>query len=143
MWSEHYITHSPEETRALAAKMVESLQAGDVLALTGELGSGKTCFVQGMARALGVKGLIWSPTFTLINEYKGTPFSLFHVDLYRLQSLDEIERIGLAEYFEREGVTVIEWAERAEPLLPARTIWVRFALGEKADEREILIEKPV
>lgn len=107
------ITHSLEETQALGRKLGARLGAGTVLALTGQLGSGKTAFVQGLARGLDVPDnyYITSPSYTIVNEYPGR-FTLFHVDLYRLDHLLDVEDIGLHEMLTAEGVVAIEWAER-------------------------------
>lgn len=110
------------------------------MALHGDLGSGKTCFVQGLAESLGVTTPVTSPTFTIACEYPGA-VPLYHVDLYRLDGADEALRAGLDEYLQGDGITVIEWAERAAALLPADTIHVRFTAGEAPDERLIEIRE--
>ncbi len=134
-------THSPEETRQLAAGLAEKLGPGSVLALRGPLGSGKTCFAQGCARGLGVEErYITSPTFVLVREYRGRlPF--YHVDLYRLSPGPEISLLGLEEYIDGEGVTAIEWAEKLDGALPPRTVEVFMdSAGETA--REVSIKVP-
>ncbi len=110
-------TGSPQETFGLGVRIAHVLGQGDVVAIRGELGSGKTVLVQGICSGLGVKDDVTSPTFTLIQEYSGR-CPVYHFDFYRLQSLREIEDLDLVEYFESEGISLIEWAERAEPLLP-------------------------
>ncbi|MDN4526381.1 tRNA (adenosine(37)-N6)-threonylcarbamoyltransferase complex ATPase subunit type 1 TsaE [Fictibacillus fluitans] len=108
-------TASPEETAELAEKLGALLQAGDVLTLEGDLGAGKTTFTKGLAKGLGVKRVVNSPTFTIIKEYKGrVPF--YHMDVYRLENSDE--DLGFEEYFEGEGVTVVEWAQFIADRLP-------------------------
>lgn len=134
-------SHSAEETRRAAAALKPRLKPGVVLALHGDLGAGKTCFVQGLADALGCEASVTSPTFTLLHEYAGE-IPLYHADLYRLDSESEIQRAGIAEYIEGDGILAIEWAERAESLLPPATIHVRLKAGEHPDEREITIEVP-
>lgn len=115
-------TASPDETLALGVRLATLLHAGDVVALYGDLGAGKTHLVKGIARGLGLdEARVSSPTFTLINEYEGTLF-LYHLDLYRIEQLDEVERIGVDDYLHGDGVCVIEWPERIEPLLPTHTI---------------------
>lgn len=114
-----------EATRDLAARLGAHLRRGDVIALHGDLGAGKTCFAQGLAAGLGVEGLVTSPTFIMIGEYAGR-LPLYHVDLYRTGGLAEIQALGLDDLLDGDGVTVIEWAEKAEPLLPPRTIRVRL-----------------
>jgi tRNA threonylcarbamoyladenosine biosynthesis protein TsaE len=116
---------SAEATRALAAGLARRATPGTVVALTGDLGAGKTCFIQGLAEGLGVEGPVTSPTFVMIAEHAGR-VPLYHVDLYRTESLAEIRRLGLEELLDGSGITAIEWAEKAEPLLPPRTIHVRI-----------------
>ncbi len=134
------ISKSERQTRELARSIGEKLGAGDVLALSGELGSGKTCFTGGLARGLGVdkKYQITSPTFTLINEYPAR-CTLYHFDVYRIKNYSEFEGLGYEEYFCGAGVTVIEWAEKIAKLLPANTLFIHF---EYCDEqtRKIVIE---
>ena len=123
---------SPEETRAIGERLGRVLAAGDVVLLHGELGAGKTAFAQGLALGLDVPRdrRVASPTFTLVNEHAGrTP--LYHVDLYRIEKLLELEEIGMREYLEGVGVAVVEWAERLGPLTPDERIDVRIdILGE-------------
>ena len=132
------ITSSPEETHAIARDLVASLPGGSVVALHGELGSGKTCFVQGMARALGISQAVTSPTFTIVGEYEGER-PLFHIDLYRIHDPDELLAIGFEDYLESEGITAIEWAERAGDLIPASTVHVWMQALAAPNEREIRI----
>jgi len=115
------ITGSPGETFGLGVRMARLLGPGDVVAIHGELGSGKTLLVQGICSGLDVQGEVTSPTFTLIQEYSGR-FPVYHFDFYRLQSLREIEDLDLVDYFESGGISLIEWAERAGPLLPGDRI---------------------
>lgn len=132
---------SPEHTRGIAARFADSLKKGDVVALEGELGSGKTCFVQGIARGLGVSesAFVRSPSFTLLNEYFGR-LPLYHFDFYRLHAAAELGDLGLEEYFDGDGVTVIEWADKFLGSLPPRTIHVHFSI---VDENTREIEIPV
>ena len=131
---------TPEATAAAGEALALSLGPGDVVALYGELGTGKTCFVQGLARGLGVQTRATSPTFVLVNEYRGR-LPVHHVDAYRVAGLDELIDLGLLDLMGGDGVTLIEWADRAEPLLPARTLRVRIAgLGD--DPRTLTIEDP-
>jgi tRNA threonylcarbamoyladenosine biosynthesis protein TsaE len=110
-------SRTPEETEAIGAKLVELLPEGGVIALRGELASGKTCLVRGMAGAVGHPELLHSPTFTLVNEYGDDP-KLYHLDLYRLGDPEEVAELGYEEIFESGELCAVEWAERAEPLLP-------------------------
>lgn len=132
------VTHSPDETERLGALLATLLPAGGTVALRGELAAGKTCFVRGMARAFAGDSAIHSPTFTLVNEY-GEDRRLYHMDLYRLGSVEEVAELGCEELFESEGLCAVEWAERAEPLLPARRVDVFFEhAGE--DQRRVTIQ---
>lgn len=133
------VSHSSEQTHRIAAEFCASLSDHAVLALYGDLGSGKTCFVQGLAAAMGITEPVTSPTFTLVNEYRGTS-RLTHVDLYRLNSPDEALAMGFEELVETDGITAIEWAERAEDLLPADTIRLRFETPANGTTRLITIK---
>jgi tRNA threonylcarbamoyladenosine biosynthesis protein TsaE len=131
-------SRSPEETQRIGSALGARLKARDVVATIGELGAGKTCFLQGLMRGLGVTEPVTSPTFVLITHYRGR-LPVFHLDAYRTESLTELLDLGLEELFDGDGVTVVEWAEKLGPLLPARAITVRISgLGD--EPREILIE---
>ncbi len=138
MTTQRIISHSPEETRRIASSLVTRAGGKAVFALHGELGSGKTCFVQGLAMALGVKRAVTSPTFTIISEYKGAR-PLYHIDLFRLHTPDEAVAIGFEDYMEAEAVTAVEWAERAGDLIPADAIHVYFENKKNAEERLIRV----
>ena len=129
---------SAEATRGLAEAIGRRVGPGAVLALGGDLGAGKTCFIQGLAAGLGVETPVTSPTFVMIVEHAGR-LPLYHADLYRTESLAEIRALGLEELMGGDGVTAIEWAEKAEALLPARTIHVRLR-GAGDEPREIELE---
>ncbi len=133
-------TTSPEETAAAGQRLGATLGPGDVVALSGELGAGKTVFVQGIVHALGVSTGATSPTFVLVNEYRGR-LRVHHVDVYRTESVREALDLGLQELMDADGVTVIEWAERLEPLLPPRAVRVQIA-GVGDEPREITIDDP-
>ena len=120
-----YTTHTADETAAVGARLAEQLGPGDVVALTGELGAGKTCFTQGLARGLGVQGRAVSPTFVLVNEYRGR-LPVHHVDAYRTGSMTELLDLGLDELLSGDGVTIVEWADKLLPLLPPHTIHVHI-----------------
>ena len=109
-----FISHSPEETELLGEKIGRAATRGLVIALSGELGAGKTQLVKGLARGLGISARVHSPTFTLVNEYGGGRLKLFHLDLYRLETPEQILSAGVAEFLQPDGVSVIEWAERLE-----------------------------
>ncbi len=127
-------TQSATETVQIGKRLGKLLRAGDVIALVGELGSGKTHLIKGLAAGVGVErsNRIASPSFTLIHEYQGRiPF--FHVDLFRLATEEEAEELGLEEYFVRGGVTAIEWADKIAELLPKELIWINLrSLGAEA-----------
>lgn len=133
-----YSTTSPEETMNIAAAWVASLGPGTVIAMHGDLGAGKTCFVQGLAKGLGIASAVHSPTFTLINEYPGT-VPLYHLDLYRIRGEEEAWDIGIEQYIPGDGITAIEWAERITPSLPTHTIHVHLDYGAESHERRITI----
>lgn len=112
-------TESPEETQALGEELGKTLKPGDVIALIGDLGTGKTCLTQGIARGVGIAPdeVVSSPSYILINEYNGT-IPIYHIDLYRLENAEEIAELGLGEYIEGDGICIIEWAERIADGLP-------------------------
>lgn len=128
-----FTTHSAAETRALAARLAAELLPGSVVAMYGQLGAGKTCFVTGLARALGVTQPVTSPTFTVINEYAAR-LPLYHMDLYRIGDPDELWALGFDDYLAPDGITVIEWPERAGDLLPPHTINVTIEVVDDADD---------
>lgn len=132
----HTISRSAQATHALAAAFARDLAAGSVVALVGDLGAGKTCFVQGMAAGLGVSPRIPvnSPTYTLLNIYEGA-MPLYHFDWYRLESDRALEGLGLEEYLDGDGVCVIEWADKFLHLLPRHTIRVVMTITGPAERR--------
>lgn len=131
-------TNSADETVGLGERLGKRLRPGDVVALTGELGAGKTTLTRGIAQGLGVEADIHSPTFTLIHEHPG-PTPLYHVDLYRINRPEEAEDIGIEEYIHGDGVTVIEWAEKIMPLLPEDALRIELRMTGD-DAREIKLE---
>jgi tRNA threonylcarbamoyladenosine biosynthesis protein TsaE len=135
------LTATPEETAAAGEALGRTLRASDVVALYGELGAGKTCFVQGLVRGLGVTGHATSPTFVLVNEYRGR-LPVHHVDAYRTASLTELIDLGLLDLMGGDdSVTLIEWADKAEELLPPRTIRVRIE-GVGDEPRVVVVTRP-
>src|ERR1700757_3722111 len=110
------VSHSPAETEALGEQFGRAAQRGWVIALSGDLGAGKTQFVKGLARGLGISTRVHSPTFTLVAEYTGGRLDLFHLDLYRLETAEEILSAGIEDFLQPDGVAVIEWAEKLENL---------------------------
>lgn len=135
------LTRSPAETRRFAASLVPALPDSAVLALHGELGSGKTCFVQGLADALGIDRVITSPTFTIVNEYGEGRKPLIHIDLYRIGGPDEALALGFEEYLYADGITVVEWAERAADLFPTHSLHIRFESLERPSHRRITLHQ--
>jgi tRNA threonylcarbamoyladenosine biosynthesis protein TsaE len=144
-----FISHSPADTEALGEKLGRTVERGRVIALSGDLGAGKTQFVRGLARGLAITGRVHSPTFTLVNEYGGGRLKLFHLDLYRLETAAQIRSAGIEEYLSPDGVSVIEWAERlnvewCEPHWPKRSaekemMKVRIEILSET-EREIIYD---
>jgi len=125
------ISHSAAQTQRLGARLGELARAGDVFCLQGELGSGKTCFTQGLGRGLGVPDAIHSPTFILANEHRGGRLPLYHLDVYRMRGANEAPGIGIEDYLYGDGVCVIEWAEKIDAALPRERLWIEFRhLGE-------------
>ncbi|MFU8779976.1 MAG: tRNA (adenosine(37)-N6)-threonylcarbamoyltransferase complex ATPase subunit type 1 TsaE [Kiritimatiellia bacterium] len=136
------ISHAPEETRALAAALVAQLQPGDVVALFGDLGSGKTVFARGLASALGVHAPVSSPTYTIQHTYVGSQGHVHHIDLYRLMTPDDVDMLDLTTCWESDAITIIEWAERAGNLLPPQTWRITISAGALPDARQIQIVPP-
>ena len=135
-----FLTHSREETEALGARLARALAGGRVVAFTGDLGAGKTAFVSGMARELGVEERVTSPTFTIVNEYEGGRLPLFHFDMYRLDSADELFHIGWEDYLARGGVCAVEWSENVAEAIEADAVRVSIVRGDGDDDRMITIE---
>ncbi len=135
-------TESPEETQTLGEKLGKTLQSGDVIALIGALGTGKTCLTQGIARGVGLAPdeVVSSPSYILINEYNGK-IPIYHIDLYRLESATEIAELGLSEYIEGYGICIIEWAERMAEGLPDTCIKIHIT-WEDENTRYIKIQHP-
>ncbi|MBQ3089804.1 MAG: tRNA (adenosine(37)-N6)-threonylcarbamoyltransferase complex ATPase subunit type 1 TsaE [Oscillospiraceae bacterium] len=134
-----YITNSPAETEALAEQVSERLLPGSVLIYTGDLGAGKTAFTRGLARGLGITERVTSPTFTIVDEHLGGRLPLFHFDLYRLSSSDDLYDIGWEDYEFRGGVCAVEWSEIADDLWSGEEIRVDIRRGEKEQQRVITI----
>ena len=135
-----FITHSPEETRALGARLARKLGPGSVVAFTGDLGAGKTAFISGMAKGLGIEEWVTSPTFTIVNEYEGGRLPLFHFDMYRLGSSEELFHIGWEDYLSRGGICAVEWSENVADAMEDDAVRVDIARGEEENSRVIRIE---
>ena len=133
-----YLTHSPEDTEALGEKLAMQLKPGAIVAYTGDLGAGKTAFTRGLARGLGITEPVTSPTYTIVNEYLSGRMPLFHFDMYRLGSSEELFDIGWEDYLARGGVCAVEWSENVMDAME-NAIFVRIqSLGD--NDREITIE---
>lgn len=134
--------HSVAETQSFAQRMAEGMNPGMVIALTGNLGSGKTTFTQGFAAGMGISETVGSPTFKLVSEYRGDRLTLYHVDCYRLQDSADFLNIGGEDWINPyQGITVIEWAERIEALLPADTVRLHFTrLVDQPEGRTVTIQ---
>jgi tRNA threonylcarbamoyladenosine biosynthesis protein TsaE len=130
-------TSSPEETRIVGAALAPTLLPGDVVSLSGDLGAGKTAFVQGLAAAMGVSHQVTSPTFTIVHEYEGR-YPIVHLDVYRLNSFQEVLDLGFEEYMDGGSIVVVEWGEAIAPLLPRRHLEIFILQAtdpESANER--------
>ncbi len=135
-----FVTHSREETAALGGRLADALKTGRVVAFTGDLGAGKTAFVSGMARALGVEERVTSPTFTIVNEYEGGRLPLFHFDMYRLGGADELFHIGWEDYLSRGGMCAVEWSENVAEAIEDGAVRVSIVRGDGDNDRIIAIE---
>ena len=133
-----YLTHGPEETEALGEKLAGLLCPGDVIAYYGDLGAGKTAFTRGLARGLCIQEPVTSPTYTIVNEYLRGKMPLFHFDMYRLESADDLFDIGWEDYLERGGICAVEWSENVEEALKGA---IRVHIRRIGDnDRQITIE---
>jgi len=133
------VTHSTDETLELARSVGELLRPGDVVSLVGDLGAGKTVFARGVARALGVTDLVVSPTFTIVREYEGR-VPLVHVDVYRIDAVQELHDLGFEEVVRDDAVTIVEWGDKVDGLLPGDRLDIRLTRGAADDERVVEIE---
>ncbi len=134
-----YRSGSEAQTEAIGAQLAQSLKPGTVIAFTGDLGAGKTAFTRGLAQGLGIDQRVTSPTFTIVNEYEGGRLPLFHFDMYRLESSDELFDIGWEDYLARGGICAVEWSEKvSDALAGALRVDIRRGAGEQ--ERIITIE---
>ena len=131
-------TRAEAETEALGARLAAVLAPGAVVTYRGGLGMGKTAFTRGLARGLGYKGRVTSPTFTIVNEYEGGRLPLFHFDMYRLEGADALFDIGWEDYLDRGGVCAVEWSELAEEALPPETVFVTIARSPEADNSRVI-----
>ena len=134
-----FVSHNTQETEQFGEEVAKSLRGGDVLAFTGSLGMGKTAFTRGLARGLGCTGRVTSPTFTIVNEYRGN-IPLFHFDMYRLDSSDALFDIGWEDYLDRGGVCAVEWSENVADALERDTVRVDIRRGGEESRRVISVE---
>ncbi len=136
-------TNSPQETFEVAKKLAGEAKAGDIYALSGDLGAGKTLFTQGFAKGLGIDEIVNSPTFTILQIYESGVMPLFHFDVYRIADIDEMDEIGYEEYFYSDGVCIIEWASMIEELLPLHYTKINISRDDEKgfDYRKIEIKK--
>lgn len=135
-----FISNSPEETFIIARNFSNELQEGDIVALIGNLGSGKTIFVKGICEGLNATQNPLSPTFSIINEYTGK-FKIYHFDFYRIKDIEELYDIGYEDYFNDQSICLIEWADLFESVLPAEHIKILFEFGETENQRKIIIDR--
>jgi tRNA threonylcarbamoyladenosine biosynthesis protein TsaE len=133
------VTRSEDETLALAGAVGELLRAGDVVSVVGDLGAGKTVFARGVARALGVSEPVVSPSFTIVREYDGR-VPLVHVDVYRIGTIQELHDLGFEEVLRDDAITLVEWGDVIDPLLPRERLDVRLVAGDADDERLVELE---
>ena len=135
-----FVTNSKLETEELGARLAARLEPGAVVAFTGDLGAGKTAFTRGLARGLGIPDRVTSPTFTIVNEYEGGRLPLFHFDMYRLASSEELFDIGWEDYLARGGVCAVEWSENVAGAIEPDAVRVSIRRGDGDDDRVIAIE---
>jgi tRNA threonylcarbamoyladenosine biosynthesis protein TsaE len=138
-----FTTHGEQETIAAGKEFGAKLALGSVVALYGDLGAGKTRFIKGICEGLGIQKHVSSPTFTIVHEYPVHAGTIYHFDFYRVRSLQEIIDLGFEEYFRADSICLIEWAEKAQSLLPTNRFEVYMDLGNDPDTREIRIEEVV
>jgi tRNA threonylcarbamoyladenosine biosynthesis protein TsaE len=130
-----FISGSPAETERAGARVAEKVKAGDVLALVGDLGAGKTQFVKGLVRGLGSNEAVTSPTFTLLHEYRDGRLPIYHFDFYRIENLTALWAIGFEETVFGDGVSVIEWADRFGEAIPLQARWIKFEIASENQRR--------
>lgn len=129
------VIRNEQDTRKFGIELAQKLKPGDIIALIGDLGTGKTTLTKSIAEGLGITGMITSPTFTIVQEYTEGRLPLYHFDVYRINDPEEMYELGYEEYFFGQGVCVIEWADLIEDLIPGDSIQIRIEYGEAEDER--------
>lgn len=136
-----YISNSPTETEEIAAQFAKFLRNGDVVAYRGSMGAGKTAFTRGLCKGLGLDDFVSSPTFALVHQYGNDEHTLFHFDMYRVESFDDLYSTGFFDYLDYGGILAIEWSENITEVLPKNTVFVTLTpLGDNMEQREILID---
>ena len=133
-----FISNSPAETESIGRQFAKDVSTGSVLALKGELGSGKTQFVKGLVAGLGSSAAVTSPTFTIVHEYPGGRLPVYHFDFFRLEDRQSVARLGLDDYFFGDGVSVIEWADRFPEFIPGQARWISFEMKSE-NQRTIVV----
>ena len=134
-----FISNSPDETEAIGRRLAEHIGVGSVLALKGDLGSGKTSFVKGLVAGLGASAGVTSPTFTILHEYQGGRLPVYHFDFFRVEDRQSVEGLGLDDYFFGDGLSVIEWADRFPEFIPEQARWILFEI-ESENQRAISVQ---
>jgi len=134
-----FTSNSPAETEALGHQLAQEVCTGSILAVKGDLGSGKTVFVKGFVAGLGSPADVTSPTFTVVHEYRGGRLPVYHFDFFRLETRESVERLGLDDYFFGDGVSVVEWADRFPELIPEQARWMLFEVKSQS-QRAITFE---
>ncbi len=135
------VCKSEPETEAFGLRLSDVLEAGDVIALTGDLGAGKTTLTKAIARGLGVRETVTSPTFMIIKEYRSGRLPLYHFDVYRLGSAEDLYDIGGDEYFDGDGVCIVEWADIIREVIPEDAVWINLEYGDGPEERIYTIQE--
>lgn len=135
------VLENEQETEALGRQLAVAVKPGQVIALTGDLGAGKTTLARAIARAIGICGPVTSPTFTILQEYDEGRLPLYHFDVYRIDDPSEMDELGYDEYFYGEGVCIIEWADKIDELLPPSTIRIHISYGAEEDQRICVIDQ--
>lgn len=154
----NFVSYNEQQTIKIAKEFAKSLKGGEIICLIGELGTGKTTFTKGLAKGLGVKKSIRSPSFVLIKSYLipqlsqklntkdqrlKIKYQIFHIDLYRIKKLQELINLGVLEYFNQPNIiTIIEWADKIKKILPKKRTEIKIKFGKKEGERKIIIQKP-
>ena len=133
--TETIILHNEQETIEYGKRLGQQAAPGQILALTGDLGAGKTTLTKSIAAGLGISEMITSPTFTIVKEYHSGRLPLYHFDVYRIGDIDEMYELGYEEYFFGSGLCVVEWADLIEDLIPEEAMWISIAYGEREEER--------